>query len=647
MKKVLIFSMCLLITFSLFTACGKNSNGDHLETTISQQQEETSLSTTALQIQSSTVKTSTETSKETSTEAKVTSTSVSEQSEIAQTTQVSPTEENLDMIQKNSIAWLNYLAMLTQEINDSKNGKMYLEEAYAVLINNTNPENVDEITERYLVSLLDLIEKYRIIDEKRERLQYIYEQNQAKALKEAMPDPVAFLGAVVSLNIEQIAASVVYMAVDSYSSYVAYNNEINQEYLKDGWELDDKASENLHDSRKRAFTYMIEIVRDYNLPGNLALNEKQIEKFVECENSENTDQQLQFLESNKETYQAFGGYWILLSECYYNNGQYQKCLDSISEYERLNTGIFRKDYNLAKVLPLAIVSASKTQSQSSYTKTAEKYLNMIIQNTDEEEWSLRYFAATTYVDLYTETHNGEYLKQAYDILLNNITNLTTKQNEMNKAYLADVKEISVPDDATKEEQKNIKAYNKEQKKKRKTELPETYEPLALNCDLFFSIAKQLQLSQSEKDRVNGILYGNDCPAFLTEPLQNLFSFQKNDIEAHATYDKNKFIVPVSYVSKDAIIRVTVSDGNQSIVYDDWKIDTVERPKKGKDNIEAFEAVYTSKKAKNCEWSKNSIVTVEISNGEYTNSDPLVIQFEVCKFKDRKIFSDTVEFKQID
>lgn len=174
MKKVLIFSMCLLITFSSFTACGKNSNGDHLETTISQQQEETSLSTTALQIQSSTVKTSTETSKETSTEAKVTSTSVSEQSEIAQTTQVSPTEENLDMIQKNSIAWLNYLAMLTQEINDSKNGKMYLEEAYAVLINNTNPENVDEITERYLVSLLDLIEKYRIIDEKRERLQYIY-----------------------------------------------------------------------------------------------------------------------------------------------------------------------------------------------------------------------------------------------------------------------------------------------------------------------------------------------------------------------------------------------------------------------------------------------------------------------------------------
>lgn len=178
-------------------------------------------------------------------------------------------------------------------------------------------------------------------------------------------------------------------------------------------------------------------------------------------------------------------------------------------------------------------------------------------------------------------------------------------------------------------------------------MPETYEPLALNCDLFFSIAKQLQLSQSEKDRVNGILYGNDCPAFLTEPLQNLFSFQKNDIEAHATYDKNKFIVPVSYVSEDAIIRVTVSDGNQSIVYDDWKIDTVERPKKDKDNIEAFEAVYTSKKAKNCEWSKNSIVTVEISNGEYTNSDPLVIQFEVCKFKDRKIFSDTVEFKQID
>ena len=49
-----------------------------------------------------------------------------------------------------------------------------------------DPEKVNETTESHLSSLLDIIEKYRMITVKRDRLQYIYDQNKAKALKEAM-----------------------------------------------------------------------------------------------------------------------------------------------------------------------------------------------------------------------------------------------------------------------------------------------------------------------------------------------------------------------------------------------------------------------------------------------------------------------------
>lgn len=198
--------------------------------------------------------------------------------------------ENLRHIQENSIAWLNYLAMLSQEINSSKNSKMFLEEAYAALINNTNPANVNELTESYLVSLLDNIEKYRMIAVKRERLQYIYDQNKAKAIREAIPNPIVLLSAAGSFDIKGLVLSVAYMAVDSFSSYSNYNQEIEQDYLKDGWELDDEEAATLHDSRKRAFTFMIDIVRQDNLPGELALNESAIEKFVQCKNNENTHQ---------------------------------------------------------------------------------------------------------------------------------------------------------------------------------------------------------------------------------------------------------------------------------------------------------------------------------------------------------------------
>lgn len=647
MKKAITFCTCFLIVCSSLTACGKTKNSEYTNADISQQETilststQTKLSTTKAAITTSIASESASaitTKNSTGTDSQSAHTSVTEQN----------ANDELNAMQKNSIAWLNYLAMLSQEINDSQNNKMYLEEAYSALINNTNPENVDEDTKNQLLSLMNIIDAYRFTEQKRERLQYIYEQNQAKAIKEAIPDPVAFLSTTVSFDLKKIAASVLYMAVESYSSYTAYNNEINQAYLKEGWELDDETNKILSRNRSRSFEYMVDITQKYNLPGNLSLTEDAVKDFVGCKNDKNVDQQLQFLESHKGTYQAFSEYWILLAECYYNDEQYQKCLDCISAYEELNLNIFRVDYNLAKVLPLAIIAASNTQSQSTYIQTAEKYLDMLIQNTKESEWSLRYFAATTYTDLYKETHDKKYLRQAYDILVNNVNSLIAKQTEMNQAYLADIEEVPVPKGSTKEETKNIKEYNKELKKNRKTELPETYEPLALNCDLLFSIANQIDLSQTEKDRVDGILYGNNCPAFLTEPLQNLFSFdEKSNIESTAVYEKDKLTLPVSCLSKDAVIKVTVSDGDQSVVYDDWKIDSVDRPKGDSENIENFKAVYTSKNAKKYKWSKNSTVTVEISNGEYANSKPFAIHFKVSNFKDRKILWDTVEFEQID
>ena len=148
-----------------------------------------------------------------------------------ESTDIAGEELTLDEVQKNSIAMLNYLAVLSREINESKNSRLFLEEAYDSLINNTNPDKVNELTESHMSSLLDIIERYRMISVKRDRLQYIYDQNKAKALKESMPNPVALLSAVSSFDIKKLAASVAYMAVDSYSSYKSYNAEIDLQYM--------------------------------------------------------------------------------------------------------------------------------------------------------------------------------------------------------------------------------------------------------------------------------------------------------------------------------------------------------------------------------------------------------------------------------
>lgn len=552
-------------------------------------------------------------------------------------------EEELDEAQKNSIAMLNYLAVLSQEINSSKNSRMFLEEAYASLINNTNPEKVNELTESHLSSLLDIIEKYRMISVKRDRLQYIYDQNKAKALKEAMPNPIGLLSAVNAFDLKRLAASAIYMSVDSYSSYNAYNTDLAQEFLQDGWSLDDEEAENLHDSRKRAFMFMIEIVREDNLPGKLALSENAVDKFVSWKNTGNNYQKIQFFESEKATYEAFGSYWLELANCYYEAAKYDRCLEAMDKYEELQSEIFRKDYYLAQALPKAIVAASEIYDSEKYIPIAERYIEFLLSNTENSEWSLRYFAAEIYIDLYAKTSDTIYLDKAYKIALNNVNNLVAEQQTMNATYLADVKEVTIPKDAEKDEKNQIKDYNKSLHKQRKVELPPVYEPLVLNCDLLFALAEERNISQAEKNKIESILYGNKNDLFLSEVMKTQYSFTNKFVNTDAQFKKDTLILPVSCVSEKSIIKVTVTNNGKIMVYDDWVVKAVDRPS---NNSEKFTVTYTSKKAVVQQWSKDSTVKVEIYADKSPNAGTVVIEFKVSKFKDLWVIPDTVEFVKV-
>ena len=166
------------------------------------------------------------------------------------------TEGDLTSKQKNAVNMLNYIMTITQEINNSKESRLYLESAYSSLINNSDPGLIDTRTQERITNILDTLEQYRMIAEKRERLRYIYEQNRAQALRQAIPDPVGLLSAVSSGNILKSAASVIYMAVDAASSYQNAVTQTDLQYLQDGWQLEDEEAQELHNSRKSTFEYI-------------------------------------------------------------------------------------------------------------------------------------------------------------------------------------------------------------------------------------------------------------------------------------------------------------------------------------------------------------------------------------------------------
>ena len=378
--------------------------------------------------------------------------------------------------QRNSVSMLYYLAITADNIRTSKNNRLILDDIYTSLLNDINPGAIDETTQDHLKNLRDIIKSYLNISVKRDRLQYIYNQNKAAAIRSAVPNPLAILSMTNALDWKKLAMSAVYTVVDSYTSYKNASAAADQEFLMSGWDLDDEETATIQKNRDRAFDYMVDIVQEYGLDGKLTLNEKDIAKFSEICSIESPKQKIRRLESEVDTYQLLGNYWLELADCYYETDQFQKCLDAVAQYNNLATGIYRKDFNYVQILPKAIVSAQAVYSDNrEYVAAVDSLVQDLMDNTTTEDWSIRYFAAQVFMDLYTKTNNLDYIRKAYNIAYDNVTILLDKQVDINRTYLADVEEatISKPDTkymtddekkkAEKEykaEEKRLKAYNK-------------------------------------------------------------------------------------------------------------------------------------------------------------------------------------------
>ena len=231
------------------------------------------------------------------------------------------------------------------------------------------------------------------------------------------------------------------------------------------------------------------------------------------------------------------------------------------------------------------------------------------------------------------------MQKAYDITLNNVNYLVGEQENLNKTYLADVNEVAVPNDATKEEKKQIKEYNKSLKNARKTELVQVYEPLVLNCDLLFALADEMDISNAEKSKIEAIL----SEAFLSIPCKNRYSFDKDLAIPNMTFDKTKITMPARMMTESSIVKVVVTDGGtKEYEYTEWTIKEVDR----KDaSIESFEVLLKCDAIKKQEWSAESEVRIEIYDGE--NYEPTVIKFKISDYKEGFLFfGDTVKFEQV-
>jgi len=458
-----------------------------------------------------------------------------------------------------SIAMLNYLATQTRIVNGSKDNRLVLEEIYNKLINNTNPSIIDETTQDYLLTLLNSIESFRMLTIQRERLQYIFENEQAQAITQALPNPLYLLGTRDKSPLSLIATTVA-MTIDSIFKFQSAQNNAQMEFLKNNWELDDNESAALHNMRTKALSYMIDIARSYKLAMSDTLNEQSIDNFVKYTQDENLQRRRQALENNRSLYGKYGPYWLVLAETYYDLEMYRECITAVQEYEKIRSLVLRKDYDFARLIPKIIMAISNVYgTNATYLNQTKEYLDKLITNTTDADWALRYFAAQTYISMASTSDRRSNLTAAYNLLMGNVTYLSKEQEALLAAYIAPIDE-TIPRGTTKEKEKKIKKMISELKKQRKTELPPMHEGLLMNYQVLFALFQELNTAAAEIKRVNAIV----DKAFVNPQLRHQYFSEPlvmdNITLTHdGSFDTLDLVVPAVYLDENTKYPIDILD----------------------------------------------------------------------------------------
>jgi hypothetical protein len=459
-----------------------------------------------------------------------------------------------------SIAMLNYLATETRIISSSRDSRLVLEGIYNKLINNTNPSVIDITTQDYLLTLLDNIESFRMLTIQRERLQYIFENEQAQAITSAMPNPLYLLGAR-DMNPLTLIATAAAMTIDSFFKFQSAQNSAEMEFLKNNWELDDEESKTLHDLRTMAFSYMIDTARDYQLTMSETLNEISIDNFVKYTQDENLQRRRQTLETNKALYEKYAPYWLVLAETYYDLEMFEECINAIQQYEKNQAPIFRQERDFARIIPKLIIALSNVYGTNrQYVSQTNAYLEKLIENITDEDWALRYFAAQTYISLAGINDRQFNLNKAYNLLVQNVTVLSKEQENLLNTYLAPIDE-TIPMNTLKEQENEMEKVIRELKNKRYTELPPMHKGLLSSYQTLSSLQEELRISTSERNRINAIV----DKSFVNPKLRRLY-FNEGYNNEHISLStsgiftkKLKFTLPAVYLNNESLISMSISE----------------------------------------------------------------------------------------
>lgn len=334
----------------------------------------------------------------------------------------------------------------TGRVLASTNNRAVLDEIYLL----EWYEDISTTNSQYILSFRDDINEFKSIDVKRERLEYIYNQNRSMAAASLVPNALSVATVAFSSgNPKQAVIAIAGTALSSITNYLTTKQRAELELIQSQWNLDDDASRAFNNLNNAIFANLTTLSRDYGFSRDDYASIATIQNFVKDVQNENITPsdiiQICVGTNYERELSQFSDYWRIVGSAYYELGEYNEALTAINQYEKCYEKVFYHDPNYAQMMMIKAYCIDELSiNKEEIVDELIEIANAINENLGVgRDWLQKYYCYLIYKDVASYTNDNSYLKKAFEVLdevfyININTYAKDLENYLSYQFLEDI-----------------------------------------------------------------------------------------------------------------------------------------------------------------------------------------------------------------
>lgn len=283
--------------------------------------------------------------------------------------------------------------------------------------------DIDILNSNYIVNFNSAVNDFKSIEQKRDRLEYIYNQKKDMSISALVPNALS-IGTIAFTadNPKQALIAITGTALSSVSNYLTQKEVLDLELIQKQWELDDQAMAVFVELGNELFTNLSMLSAKYGFSHNDYASINTLRNFVKVYETASTPNEV-LLKLRGQNFEKelnmFSDYWRILAINSYEIGDYKSALEYIEKFEACYEKVFYHDINYSHLMLIKAYCIDELYPNNvNKYRELERIVEIILDNaTEYEYWAYKYYCYHVFLDLASYKNDESYLHKAYELLI--------------------------------------------------------------------------------------------------------------------------------------------------------------------------------------------------------------------------------------